>query len=200
MNQRLKKIIFKKLYEDLKNVEIIPYMDSIWFIDRENKYWYFQYEKDGTLWWKFDFFNVFFRMFSLQRKEYESVISDWVEDVLNCKVYTTGDWHGAKSIKVEDVLNCKVYTTNPNWSVETRLVEDVLNCKVYTTLVTLEERFQLLLVEDVLNCKVYTTDETRFPVMNEVEDVLNCKVDTTMTHRTIFLEEVEKVLNLKSNP
>ena len=47
MNQNLKKIIFKKLYQDLSNVEIITHNESIWFIDRENKYWYIIYEKNG---------------------------------------------------------------------------------------------------------------------------------------------------------
>ena len=44
MEPKLKKIIFDKLYNDLKNVEIIPYQNSIWFIDRENKFWYFEYK------------------------------------------------------------------------------------------------------------------------------------------------------------
>ena len=41
ISERLKKVIFDKLYNDLFNVEIIPY-NNIWFIDRDNKYWYFE--------------------------------------------------------------------------------------------------------------------------------------------------------------
>ena len=61
MNERLKKIIYNKLFEDLKDAEIIPYKNSIWFINRENKYWYFEYEKSRELWWKYDFFMNFMR-------------------------------------------------------------------------------------------------------------------------------------------
>ena len=88
MHPRLKKIIFNKLYEDLKNAEIIHFEDSIWFIDREKKFWYLEYEKDGILWWKYDFFTNFFMLFSMERSEFEGVIADWVEEVLNCKVKT----------------------------------------------------------------------------------------------------------------
>jgi hypothetical protein len=89
MNDRLKNIIFKKLYEDLSNVEIIPYNNSIWFIDREKKHWYFEYEKSGILWWRYDFFKNFFNLFSFEKNDYEPIISEWVEEVLNYKVETT---------------------------------------------------------------------------------------------------------------
>ena len=56
IDDRLKRIIFKKLSNDLSHVEIIPYKEDIWFIDRNNKYWYLQLEKDGHLWWRWDFF------------------------------------------------------------------------------------------------------------------------------------------------
>ena len=88
MNIKLKEIIFNKLYEDLKHVEIIPYYNDIWFIDRENKYWYLRYQKSGDLWWRWEFFNSFFKLFSAERDEYEWVIAEWVEEVLNCKVET----------------------------------------------------------------------------------------------------------------
>ena len=98
MHPRLKKIIFNKLYEDLKHVEIINYKGSVWFIDREKKCWYLECEKDGILWWKYDFFTNFFRLFSMERSEFERVIADWVEEVLNFKVYTTRYTNGCERI------------------------------------------------------------------------------------------------------
>ena len=89
ISDKLKKFIFKKLYKDLSNVEIIPHKDSIWFIDRENEHWYFEFEKSGTLWWRYYFFEDFFKIFSLESNVYKSIISEWVEEVLNCKVNTT---------------------------------------------------------------------------------------------------------------
>jgi hypothetical protein len=127
MHPRLKKIIFNKLYEDLKHAEIIPYKDSIWFIDREKKYWYLEYEKSGHLWWKYDFFTNFFMLFSMERSEFELVIADWVEEVLNFKVDTTGLLSFIPINWVEEVLNFKVDTTYW-WSIENDImVEEVLN-------------------------------------------------------------------------
>ena len=110
MNEKLKKIIFKKLYEDLSGVEIIQHNDSIWFIDRDEKYWYLEYIKDGTLYWRYSFFNNFFNLFSTQFDEYEQVIVNWVEEVLNCKVVTPLWDLGLSVFSVEEVLNCKVVT------------------------------------------------------------------------------------------
>ena len=127
MHSRLKKIIFDKLYEDLKHVEIIPYNDSIWFIDREKKYWYLQYEKSGYLRWRFDFFTNFFRLFSMERSEYERVIADWVEEVLNSRVNTTPYLLFCPFYLVEEVLNSRVHTTIWQNGLINELVEEVLN-------------------------------------------------------------------------
>jgi len=102
---RLKELIFKKLSEDLSNAEIIPYGGSIWFIDREKKYWYLQYQMTGMLLWKYDFFNSFFQMFSLGKDEYEKFISDWVEEALNRKVVKTAPLETNRPMTVHDVLN-----------------------------------------------------------------------------------------------
>ena len=110
MNAKLKKLIFNKLYKDLCGVEIIPYKDSIWFIDRDKKYWYLRYEKDGQLWWRYSFFTEFFHLFSMEELEFQWVISEWVEEVLNCKVETPTSGDGIHYYKVEEVLNCKVET------------------------------------------------------------------------------------------
>jgi len=171
MHPRLKKIIFNKLYEDLKHVEIIHFENSIWFIDREKKYWYLQYEKSGYLWWRFDFFPRFFRLFSMERSEFELVIADWVEEVLNYKVCTTTGDFSNLPIQVEEVLNFKVNTTSKaNFSPST-LVEEVLNFKV-----------------DITHNSVYYT--------TKVEEVLNFKVNTILDNYDQEVVKVKEILNL----
>ncbi len=129
MNIKLKQIIFNKLYEDLKHVEIIPYDDSVWFIDRKEKYWYLEYRKSGDLWWRWEFFNSFFKLFSAERDEYEWVIAEWVEEVLNCKVETPYNYRWEPIPEVEEVLNCKVETPNTRVFSQVFLVEEALNYK-----------------------------------------------------------------------
>ena len=150
ISDKFKKFIFKKLYKDLSNVEIIPHKDSIWFIDRENEHWYFEFEKSGTLWWRYYFFEDFFKIFSLESNVYKSIISEWVEEVLNYKVNTT-EWGKLLNPKqVEEVLNYKVNTTKFKELLDAKEVEEVLNYKVETTFSFGQcERKE---VEEVLNC------------------------------------------------
>jgi hypothetical protein len=107
IDDRLKKIIFKKLANDLSHVEVIPYEDSIWFIDRDKKYWYLEFKKFGHLWWRHDFFDRFFQAFSLKRNDYVPLIVEWVEQVLNRKVYTPYRKEDVSIRWVEHVLNSK---------------------------------------------------------------------------------------------
>ena len=133
VSDKLKQIIFKQLYKELSNIEIIPYQDSIYFIDRENKYWYFEYEKSGNLWWRYNFFTNFFLIFSLESNDYQKVMGDWVEEVLNCRVSTTIHKNRRFIHEVEEVLNCRVSTTKWVIGIHHFMVEEVLNCRVNKT-------------------------------------------------------------------
>ena len=192
MDKKLKKIIFSKLYEDLSHVEIIQHSDSVWFIDRDNKYWYLEYIKYGTLYWRYQFFNNFFNLFSMEMNEYEQVIVDWVEKVLNCKVVTPRPWTPDLGYSVEKVLNCKVVTPSTNSFSNPTMVEKVLNCKV----VTPASRFVNMVgkVEKVLNSKVVTPATITTPNSLAVEEVLNCKVVTPASNSSPWVPEVEEVL------
>jgi hypothetical protein len=133
VTDRLKQLIFKQLYRELGDCEIIPYNGSIWFINRDNKHWYFELDKDGTLWWRYDFFNSFFQIFSMDSDDFCPVLSSWVEEVLNSKVFTTDSIWSLSPLAVEDVLNHKVSTTGIERLGINKTVEEVLNSKVSTT-------------------------------------------------------------------
>ena len=133
ITDKLKQLVFKRLYKELRNVEIIPYNDSIWFIDREKEYWYFEFEKDGRLWWRYGFFINFFEIFSFCESDFEPILSAWVEEVLNHKVSTTRFFGSKSTALVEEVLNHKVSTTKSMWYSTNQKVEEVLNHKVSAT-------------------------------------------------------------------
>jgi len=197
IHDKLKKIIFNKLYKDLSKVEIIHLTNTIWFIDREDKYWYFEYETCGNLYWRYDFFISFFSLFSLERSEFESIMSEWVEEVLKCVVNTTKLLMGLNLRSVEQVLNCKVNTTFPTEYIHNLSVEQALNCKVNT----MNPGTGWLLdsvVEQVLKCEVHTTGENHSERPKKVEEVLNLKVNTTHSMSYPNRGQVEEVLNLKS--
>jgi hypothetical protein len=104
IDNRLKKIIFKKLTSDLSHVEVIPYDEGTWFIDRDNKY-LFLYLSNESLWWRYDFFENFFSAFSLKQKEYEPIIIEWVKEMLNVSIEKTDIMYGQYNPEVEEVLN-----------------------------------------------------------------------------------------------
>ena len=108
---RLKTVIFNKLTEDLKDAEIIPYNNSIWFVNREKKYWYLVYNESGNLLYKLTFFNSFFDLFSLDKDEYEPIIAEWVESKLNCEVSSMRNQALFINIRLEKVLNSTSPTT-----------------------------------------------------------------------------------------
>jgi hypothetical protein len=107
VSERLKKIINNKLSKELSRVEIILDEEdgSIWFIDRENKYWCLRLIKSGKLLWRYQFFNKIFELFSMGPFEFEPIIHEWVEDLLNRNVTTTTGSTDSQNDEVEDVLN-----------------------------------------------------------------------------------------------
>ena len=215
MNERLKKLIFKKLYEDLSQVEIIQYKNSIWFINRVEQYWYFEYQKSGVLWWRYQFFDDFFQLFCLDKEDYESIICEWVEEVLNCKVNTTDNLHfrlrplveevlnykvntpvigrGGAEVEVEEVLNCKVNTPKAIYFSPVNMVEEVLNCKVNTPHFDGQNMYST--VEEVLNCKVNRPSSTTAMRIVSVEEVLNYKVIASEPYKSRLKSAVEEILN-----
>jgi hypothetical protein len=188
IHDKLKKIIFNKLYKDLSKVEIIDYCDSIWFIDRDNKYWYFEYEKVGRLYWRYDFFPNFFSVFSLERNEFESIISEWIEEVLNCKVNAKSSGLFSNNSWVEDALNYKVNKTTGNYGVSTQWVEEVLDCKVDTIHPHKLNRERT--VEDMLNITLIRGQNLR-----NVDEVLDYNVTITASTEGHQIGKVNQVLN-----
>ena len=85
---KLKKLIFKKIYDDLADAEVIEYGGNIWFIKREDPYFYLEYEHTGVLWYDWDFFKNFFSLFSMNKIDFQPIILDDIqqEDIQQEKI------------------------------------------------------------------------------------------------------------------
>lgn len=209
ITDKVKRFIFKKLYNDLKGVEIIPYKNSLFFVDRENKYWYLEFDNVGNLYWRYEFFDSFFSLFSMRYKEYEKVISEWMEEVLNCKVSTTSFLNSVCFTEMEEVLNHKVNkTVFASWSTIVEM-DDVLNHKVNTSIASISSMSDLLekvlTNEDGGNDYVYPhlhkVNKTEFFFTENnitVEEILNHKVNTSIANISSMSDRVEKVLTTES--
>ena len=193
MDEVLKDFIKQQLYDELSNAEIIPYNGSVWFIDRENTYWYFELTKPGKLWWRYDYFTNFFKVFNMDDSQFVPLLIEWVEEVLNSKVATASRWSQYSKAPVEEVLNSKVVTSRFQKYPTMGEVEEVLNHKVSATI--WQQHPMIAVVEDVLNHKVLSTPSHDGTRCTTVEEVLNRKVSTTITDDSPDTVQVEKVLN-----
>ena len=174
MNPRLKSIIKNKLSEDFSSVSIINYNGSIWFIDAKSKYWYLElYKKTKTLWWRLDFFEDFFLLFSMEQREFVPIIIEWVQEVLNGKVASTRAEDRSSIAWVEEVLNGKVVSTHHTERKCTAEVEEVLDGKILSTVGNLPP--SQVMVEKVLKGEVISTYRQKRRQETQVEEILKSK-------------------------
>jgi len=166
VEEKLKKIIFRKLYEDLSHVQIIEHDESIWFIDADEKYWYFEYREDGILYWRYSFFVKFFELFSMDIEEFEPLIGKWCEEVLNCKVVNSGNLFFEQYEEVKEVLDSKVVPL-----ARLHQVSEVIECKEFTP--TMFENGGVNVIENVLNRKVDRMLPGDYMTDGEADQVLN---------------------------
>jgi hypothetical protein len=191
MNPRLKQIIKNKLSEDLSSVSIINYNGSIWFIDPKSKYWYLElYKKTKTLWWRLDFFEDFFILFGMEQREFVPIIIEWVEEVLNSRVYITKVWRGIDSNGVEEVLNGKILSTVGNLPPSQVMVEKVLKGEVISTY--RQKRRQETQVEEILNTKAFSHDFVQEAI---VQELFKNMIETTTPDSNSDYSRVEDALN-----
>ena len=201
MNERLKRIIFKKLDQDLGQAEIIVDDNkSIWFIDRANKFWYLELRSSGTLWWRYSFFRDFFPLFGMERLEYEPVIAEWVEEVLKRGVSSTYIEGDNLEVLVEEVLKHGVFSTLQSKIDYQNQVEDVLKREVSSTL---HREFPLMDggVEEALKRGVSSTQKNHMNDCDEMEEALKRGVYSTQCNVGLQgSRPVEEVLESKASP
>ena len=198
MNERLKRIIFKKLDQDLGQAEIIVDDNkSIWFIDRANKFWYLELRSSGTLWWRYSFFRDFFPLFDLERIEYEPVIAEWVEEVLKRGVSSTYCESCRFTSSVEEVLKRGVTSTGGTRLGLVEEVEEVLKPKASPT--TADKLSTVVTMEEALKLGVSSFLNFDTPRNREVGRALNNKVSSSNS-KELLQYEVDKVLQIKIQP
>lgn len=203
ISNKIKNLIFEFLLKDLTKVEIIYYRDSIWFIDRENRYWYFEYHKvDKHLWWRWTHFTQALKIFSMDGEKEQSIFGELVNMILTKKQkleakYPNKIFKTVGSVmnfedEVNEVLNCEVKTTCHSRNQQRVRVDDILNYKVETAYGTnLNENVQM---NEVLNCEVDTTIASHSGVYRKVDEVLNYEVKTTKRAVMDYIDEVDEVL------
>jgi hypothetical protein len=206
MNDKLKKVIFDYVLKDMQKVEIIYYRNSIWFIDRKNRYWYFEYHKtDKHLWWRWSHFTQGLKIFSIDTEKEQYIFGELVNMILKKKQKLESKYPNkvfntiGSVINFEDkdeekvVVKNEIKTTDGYGWKPKPIVDEVLNNEVETI-----QRMPVtnqMFVEKVLNCDVETISATIMVPLSEIEELLNNEVKTTPTEFEITTNEVDNVLN-----
>jgi hypothetical protein len=86
ISDRFREIIFKKLNSDLSECVFFPSGRETWIVNTDDKYWYFLSNCDGEVHYNSEFFNRFFRLFSLKQEEYQEVLKQWFEFITSQKI------------------------------------------------------------------------------------------------------------------
>jgi hypothetical protein len=203
-SDKLKKLIVEYLLKDLMPVEIIYYRDSIWFINREQRYWYFEYHKeDKHLWWRWSHFQSALTMFSLNGEEHQYLFGELVNMILNKKqnletkypdkvFKTVGSILNFKE-DIKETLNCEVNTTGVRYFNGEWRVDEALNCEVKKTLSGGSKKS--MEAHKVLDQEVKTASAQKLIKEGMVEEVLNFEVETTISVREFRQAGVEEILN-----
>jgi hypothetical protein len=208
MNDKIKKVICEYLLKDLTKVEIIYYRDSVWFIDRENRYWYFEYHKvDKHLWWRWSRFTQALKIFSMDAENEQSIFGELVNMILTKKQKLESKYPNKIFKTVGSVMNFEdndevgpkneVKTTSNRWHGARLQVDEVLNCEVETTAKANGPLSRW--VDEVLNCEVETTKHAFPDQFEAVDEVLNCEVKTTISVEEFLEMPVDEVLNSVSS-
>ncbi len=108
------------------NIYYNPETESIWMIFPEEKIWVFQLEKDGDLWYYYNFFDGIFKYLSLDVIDNQDYITKWVEDTLKRGVKHTGEVFSIGNKYVEDTLKRGVKHTKESFFFYPFRVEDTL--------------------------------------------------------------------------
>ncbi len=130
VSEKLKKIIFKKLSIDLQEFKVIQYNGSIWVIDSKNIKWIFEYfPENKKLFWKYDFFNNFFDLFSLEMDKFEPLLLEWFQNNIKCTIEHTVGLDMTWDFLIGDVLNCVVKEIGYLRGEQETTVREVIGCK-----------------------------------------------------------------------
>ena len=133
VTQKLKYVILNKLNQDLESIDVIPYKESVWLVDKKNKVWHFELKNSGTLWWNIPYYSHYIDIFNLNNLELESILIEWVEDTLHKKINSLDNNCESFMRLISNVTNYsinKTRSTNNKWY---NKVEDIFDSIILNT-------------------------------------------------------------------
>ena len=115
-NVKLRKFIYRRLFEVLSDKIYYPYGKDIWIFDLDELSWYFQYNSEGKLNYNHKFFDEFFFLFGLEQKEYQIILKDWFEKSFGHPINQLSRRGLDISFYIDGIIN----GTTKNWRIDQR--------------------------------------------------------------------------------
>ena len=144
----MEKIINKLINNAIEGVDTYFHNGSMWLIFTDRKEWVIELDKNGKLWYYYDFFKNLFNYASLDVIENQHYITMWVEDAIQNGVKSTLTRVVMPAVEVEDAIQNGVKNTFPIWYVNSLIVEDTIQNGVKDTYGNRAQ--SLMYVEDII--------------------------------------------------
>ena len=153
--KNIETLIKKMIDIHVKDADVYENNGSLWLIFTEEKKWVIELEKDGILWYNYNFFSKIFKLISMNVVDNEHYITRWVEDTIQNGVKDTRNGTTFGVPRVEDTIQNGV--KDARWTVldVKQNVEDALQNGVKHTQKQIPKR--LLAVEDTIQNGVKDT-------------------------------------------
>jgi hypothetical protein len=81
-DSNMKEMIFDVINDEVKGADLYENKGSLWLIFTDDKEWVIKLNKEGYLWYNYNFFNSIFKYLSLDVVENQHYITEWVEDTI----------------------------------------------------------------------------------------------------------------------
>ena len=126
--KNIETLIKKMIDIHVKGVDSYVNNGSLWLIFTEEKKWVIELEKDGILWYNYNFFSKIFKLISMNVVDNEHYITRWVEDALQNGVKRTTVVKSKFTFQVEDALQNGVKRTSRlNYSILVSVEDAIQN-------------------------------------------------------------------------
>jgi len=103
-DSNMKEMIFDMINDAVKGADLYEHEGLIWLIFTDDKEWVIKLNKEGTLWYNYNFFNSIFKYLSLDVVENQHYIIEWVEDTIQNGVKHTHQSKIRTKPAVEDTV------------------------------------------------------------------------------------------------
>ena len=132
--KNIETLIKKMIDIHVKDVDSYVNNGSLWLIFTEEKKWVIELDKDGILWYNYNFFSKIFKLISMNVVDNEHYITRWVEDALQNGVKRTFKPRRNHCFRVEDAIQNGVKHTLLSLDKEPLKVEDTIQNGVKDTI------------------------------------------------------------------